>query len=114
MVWQLICLGIIKGADVVLDGARQRICYRKDPEADWSDPKPGQGSTWGYKVHALLRRWLAYLWFGIGSLAWPCRRLAAYGSGLFGYAWCRFVHPSFSTSQLAGARTKVLAVKTVP
>lgn len=57
MVWQLICLGVIKGVDVILDGTTQRIWFHKDPEADWSYPKPGKGSTWGYKVHTLLCRW---------------------------------------------------------
>jgi hypothetical protein len=57
MVWQLICLGVIKGVDVILDGTTQRIWFHDDPEAGWSYPKPGKGSTWGYKVHTLLCRW---------------------------------------------------------
>lgn len=57
MVGQLICLCIIKGTDVILDGTTQRLWFHDDPEAGWSFPKPWKGSVWGYKVHTLLCRW---------------------------------------------------------
>lgn len=57
MVWQLVCLGVIVGKDVILDATTQAVWFHDDPEAGWSFPKPGQGSTWGYKVHTLMCRW---------------------------------------------------------
>jgi hypothetical protein len=57
MVWQLLCMGVIVGKDVILDATTQAVWFRADPEAAWSFPKPGKGSTWGYKVHTLMCRW---------------------------------------------------------
>jgi len=54
LAWQLIRLGVISGRDVILDGTTQRAWFHDDNEASWSFPKPGKGSTWGYKVHTLL------------------------------------------------------------
>ncbi len=56
LAWQLIRLGIVMGRDVILDATTQRVWFHADPEAAWSFPKPGKGSTWGYKVHTLLCR----------------------------------------------------------
>jgi hypothetical protein len=57
MVWQLVCMGVVVGKDVILDATTQRIWFHADAQADWSFPKPGKGSTWGYKVHTLMCRW---------------------------------------------------------
>jgi len=57
MVWQLTRMKIIHGVDVILDSTTQRVWYHGDVDAAWSFPKPGKGSTWGYKVHTLLCRW---------------------------------------------------------
>jgi len=57
MVWQLIRVGVIKGKDVVLDGSVLKAWFLKDPDAQWSFPKPWKASTWGFKVHTLLCRW---------------------------------------------------------
>jgi hypothetical protein len=56
MVWQLLGMGIILGKDVILEATTQAVWFHTDAEADWSFPKPGQGSTWGYKVHTLMCR----------------------------------------------------------
>ncbi len=56
LAWQLIRLGVISGRDVILDGTTQHAWFHDDAEAGWSFPKPGKGSTWGYKVHTLLCR----------------------------------------------------------
>lgn len=56
MVWQLVCLGVIFGQDVILDATTQQVWFHDDPQAAWSFPKPGKGATWGYKVHTLLCR----------------------------------------------------------
>lgn len=56
MVWQLVCLGVIIGKDVILDATTQQVCFHDDEQAGWSFPKPGKGSVWGYKVHTLLCR----------------------------------------------------------
>jgi hypothetical protein len=57
MVWQLVCMGVIVGKDVILDATLQRVWFHEDPQAAWSFPKAGKGSTWGYKVHTLMCRW---------------------------------------------------------
>jgi len=57
MVWQLIRLAVITGSDVIWDATTQPAWFHNDPDADWSFPKPGKGSVWGYKVHTLLCRW---------------------------------------------------------
>lgn len=57
MVWQWVCMGVIVGTEVILDAATQAVWFHDDPEAGWSFPKPGQGSTWGYQVHTLMCRW---------------------------------------------------------
>jgi len=59
MVWQLVCMGVIVGKDVILDATTQRAWFHDDEQAGWSFPKPGQGSVWGYKVHTLLCRFSA-------------------------------------------------------
>lgn len=56
LAWQLIRSGIILGQDVILDATTQRCWFHDDAQAAWSFPKPGKGSTWGYKVHTLLCR----------------------------------------------------------
>ena len=57
LVGQLICLGVIKGSDLILDATTLQVWFHRDPEAAWSFPKPWKGSVWGYKVHTVLCRW---------------------------------------------------------
>ena len=57
LVTQLIRLGVIKGTDVIMDGTTLKVWCHHDPDAAWRFPKPGKGSTWGYKVHTLVCRW---------------------------------------------------------
>jgi hypothetical protein len=57
MVGQLVVMGVVVGKDVILDATTQRIWFHEDDQAAWSFPKPGKGSTWGYKVHTLMCRW---------------------------------------------------------
>src|SRR5262245_30535519 len=57
MVGQLVGMGVVVGKDVILDATTQRIWFHEDAQAAWSFPKPGKGSTWGYKVHTLMCRW---------------------------------------------------------
>jgi hypothetical protein len=57
MVWQLVRMKVIHGADVVLDSTTQQAWFHDDPDAHWSFPKPWKDPVWGYKVHTLLCRW---------------------------------------------------------
>lgn len=57
LVGQLICLGVIKGSDLILDATTLQVWFHQDPDAAWSFPKPWKGSVWGYKVHTVLCRW---------------------------------------------------------
>ncbi len=54
MVGQLVRMSVITGTDRMLDATTQKVWFHPDAEADWSYPKLGKGSGWGYKVHTLL------------------------------------------------------------
>lgn len=55
LVWQLVCLGVATGRELIVDSSRLRAWLHADPGAAWSR-YAGQAALFGYKVHTVLCR----------------------------------------------------------
>ena len=55
LVWRAICVGLIRGRDVIIDSTLLPAWSQHDPDAAWSFPSR-KGHIYGYKVHVLLDR----------------------------------------------------------
>jgi hypothetical protein len=55
LVWQLVCLGVVTGRELIVDSSRLRAWLHADPGAAWSRYAE-QAALFGYKVHTVLCR----------------------------------------------------------
>ncbi len=55
LVWQLVCLGVVTGRELIVDSTRLKAWRHADPGAAWSR-YARQAAMFGYKVHTVLCR----------------------------------------------------------